>query len=84
MKKSYYILLGLLTYLSPIFGQSDADTVTSASEQTPAKIVTINTSAGILKAKLYDDVPNHVRTLSNAPNEANTTERYSLAYSRNL
>lgn len=62
MKKSYYILLGLLTYLSPIFGQSDADTVTSASEQTPAKIVTINTSAGILKAKLYDDVPNHVRT----------------------
>ena len=62
MKKSYYILLGLLTYLSPIFGQSDADTVTSASEQTPAKIVTINTSAGSLKAKLYDDVPNHVRT----------------------
>ena len=62
MKKSYYILLGLLTYLSPIFGQSDADTVTSASEQTPAKIVTINTSAGILKAKLYNDVPNHVRT----------------------
>ena len=62
MKMSYYILLGLLTYLSPIFGQSDADTVTSASEQTPAKIVTINTSAGILKAKLYDDVPNHVRT----------------------
>ena len=62
MKKSYYILLGLLTYLSPIFGQSDADTVTSASEQTLAKIVTINTSAGILKAKLYDDVPNHVRT----------------------
>lgn len=62
MKKSYYILLGLLTYLSPIFGQSDADTVTSASEQTPAKIVTINTSAGILKVKLYDDVPNHVRT----------------------
>lgn len=62
MKKSYYILLGLLTYLSPIFGQNDADTVTSASEQTPAKIVTINTSAGILKAKLYDDVPNHVRT----------------------
>ena len=62
MKKSYYILLGLLTYLSPIFGQSDADTVTSASEQTPAKIVTINTSAGILKAKLYDDGPNHVRS----------------------
>ena len=62
MIKSYYILLGLLTYLSPIFGQSDADTVTSASKQTPAKIVTINTSAGILKAKLYDDVPNHVRT----------------------
>ena len=62
MKKSYCILLGLLTYLSPICGQSDADTVTSASEQTPAKIVTINTSVGTLKAKLYDDVPNHVRT----------------------
>ena len=62
MKKSYYILLGLLTYLSPIFGQSDADTVISASEQVPAKIVTINTSVGTLKAKLYDDVPNHVRT----------------------
>ena len=62
MKKSYCILLGLLACLSPVFGQGDADTVTSASEQTPAKIVTINTSAGILKAKLYDDVPNHVRT----------------------
>ena len=62
MKKSYCILLGLLAYLSPIFGQSDADTVISASEQVPAKIVTINTSVGTLKAKLYDDVPNHVRT----------------------
>lgn len=62
MKKSYCILLGLLAYLSPIFGQGDADTVTSASEQVPAKIVTINTSVGTLKAKLYDDVPNHVRT----------------------
>lgn len=62
MKKSYCILLGLLACLSPIFGQGDADTVTSASEQVPAKIVTINTSVGTLKAKLYDDVPNHVRT----------------------
>ena len=62
MRKSCYILLGLLACLSPAFGQSDADTVTSASEQVPAKIVTINTSAGTLKAKLYDDVPNHVRT----------------------
>ena len=62
MKKSYCILLGLLACLSPIFGQGDADTVTSASEQAPAKIVTINTSVGTLKAKLYDDVPNHVRT----------------------
>ena len=62
MKKSYCILLGLLACLSPVFGQGDADTVISASEQVPAKIVTINTSAGILKAKLYDDVPNHVRT----------------------
>ena len=62
MKKSYCILLGLLACLSPIFGQGDADTVTSASEQVPVKIVTINTSVGTLKAKLYDDVPNHVRT----------------------
>ena len=62
MKKSYYILLGLLACLSPAFGQNDADAVTSASEQVPAKIVTINTSAGTMKAKLYDDVPNHVRT----------------------
>ena len=42
--------------------RGDADTVISASEQVPAKIVTINTSVGTLKAKLYDDVPNHVRT----------------------
>ena len=62
MKKSYCILLGLLACLSPVFGQGDADTVISASEQVPAKIVTINTSVGTLKAKLYDDVPNHVRT----------------------
>ena len=62
MRKSCYILLGLLACLSPAFGQSDADTVTSASEQVPAKIVTINTSAGTMKAKLYDDVPNHGRT----------------------
>ncbi len=62
MKKSYYILLGLLACLSPAFGQNDADAVTSASEQVPAKIVTINTSAGTMKAKLYDDVPNHART----------------------
>ena len=62
MKKSYCILLGLLACLSPVFGQGDADTVIAASEQVPAKIVTINTSVGTLKAKLYDDVPNHVRT----------------------
>lgn len=62
MKKSYYILLGLLACLFPAFGQSDTDTVTSAPEQVPAKIVTISTSAGTLKAKLYNDVPNHVRT----------------------
>lgn len=62
MKKSYCILLGLLACLSPVFGQGDADTAISASEQVPAKIVTINTSVGTLKAKLYDDVPNHVRT----------------------
>lgn len=62
MKKSCCILLSLLAYLSPTFGQSDADINTPASEQIPVKIVTINTSAGILKAKLYNDVPNHVCT----------------------
>ena len=62
MKKSYCILLGLLACLSPVFGQGDADTVISSYEQVPSKIVTINTSVGTLKAKLYDDVPNHVRT----------------------
>ena len=51
MKKSYCILLGLLACLSPVFGQGDADTVISASEQVPAKIVTINTSVGTLKGK---------------------------------
>lgn len=57
MKKSYYILLGLLTYLLPAFGQSDINTVTSDTKQ-----VTIKTNVGILKAKLYNDVPNHIRT----------------------
>ena len=62
MKKSYCILLGLLACLSCMPGRCRAGTVISASEQVPAKIVTINTSVGTLKAKLYDDVPNHVRT----------------------
>lgn len=62
MKKSCYILLGLLAYLSPAFGQSEADTMKLASAETSAKTVTIQTTAGTLKAKLYDDVPNHVRT----------------------
>ena len=62
MKKSYCILLVLLSCIYPVFGHGDSDTVISASEQVPEKIVTINTSVGTLKAKLYDDVPNHVRT----------------------
>jgi peptidyl-prolyl cis-trans isomerase B (cyclophilin B) len=33
-----------------------------ASDATSAKIVTIQTSVGTMKAKLYEDVPNHVRT----------------------
>lgn len=63
MKKSYYyIVLGLLAFLSPVFGQDNADAVTSASEQTPVKTATIQTNVGTLKIKLYDDVPNHVNT----------------------
>ena len=56
MKRSYSILLSLLFCLSPIFGQN------TVSDATPVKIVTIQTSAGTMKAKLYDDVPNHVKT----------------------
>ena len=63
MKKSYYILFCLVACLSPLFGQNSPDNATATtSEEVPAKIVTINTSAGTLKAKVYDDVPNHVRT----------------------
>lgn len=69
MKKSYPILLGLLTFcLLPAFGQDSADATTAASEQVPAKTVTIQTSVGTMKAKLYDDVPNHVRTFTERAN----------------
>lgn len=46
MKKRHYILAGLLI----CFASAEAQTVV------------INTSAGTMKARLYEDVPNHVRT----------------------
>ena len=84
MKKSYCILLGLLACLSPVFGQGDADTVISASEQVPAKIVTINTSVGTLKENYMTMSLTTSAPLLNVPNGANTTERCSHAYSLNL
>ena len=59
MKRGSFILIGLMAWLSPIFGQTTSDV---ASDATSAKIVTIQTSVGTMKAKLYEDVPNHVRT----------------------
>ena len=65
MKRSHFILFGLIAWLSTIFGQTATD---AAPEAAPAKIVTINTSVGTMKAQLYDDVPNHVRTFISRAN----------------
>ncbi|MGM9758696.1 MAG: peptidylprolyl isomerase [Parabacteroides sp.] len=50
MKKICYILLGLTFGLLPITAQENE------------KVVTIQTNVGVLKARLYPDVPNHTRT----------------------
>lgn len=53
MNKIYYLILALLTSL------------TAVNAQSTEKTVTINTNVGTMKARLYDDVPNHVRTFIN-------------------
>lgn len=50
MNKVYSLVLILLT------------AVVAVNAQSAEKIVTIKTNVGTMKAKLYDDVPNHVRT----------------------
>ena len=50
MKKSYCTILGLLMCFL------------SLNAQTDEKTVTIKTNVGTMKAKLYNDVPNHTRT----------------------
>lgn len=50
MNKIYYLILALFTALGTIHAQS------------VGKTVTIQTNVGTMKAQLYDDVPNHVRT----------------------
>ena len=52
MNKIYCLTLILLACLATI----------RAQEQTDGKIVTITTNVGTMKARLYNDVPNHVRT----------------------
>ena len=52
MKRGSFILIGLMAWLSPIFGQTTSEV---ASDATSAKIVTIQTSVGTMKAKLYED-----------------------------
>ncbi len=50
MKKIYRIALALLF------------AATGLNAQSSEKTVIINTNVGTMKARLYDDVPNHVRT----------------------
>lgn len=66
MKKRYYILLCWMVSLTlnlpaqTVEPEQTVDTTTA-----PGTIVTINTNIGTMKARLYDDVPNHVRTFIN-------------------
>lgn len=57
MKKVYCILFGLLTC------------VLSSKAQTDERTVIIQTNVGTMKAKLYNDVPNHTRTFANRANK---------------
>lgn len=57
MKKSYFMVLILVVCFA------------AASAQEQEKTVTITTSAGTLKARLYKDVPNHVRTFIDRANQ---------------
>lgn len=53
MNKIFHLILALFTLLGTTHAQS------------VEKTVTIQTSAGTMKARLYDNVPNHVRTFVN-------------------
>lgn len=39
-------------------------------------VVTITTNVGVMKAKLYDNVPNHVKTFIERAKKASTTVRF--------
>lgn len=62
MKKRYSILIALLSCMTSVFAQSAENVQNADSAQAPGKTVIFNTSAGVMKARLYEDVPNHVRT----------------------
>lgn len=64
MRKSYCILLCLLACMVTTLAQ----TSDPAPAQPAGKTVTITTSAGTMKALLYNDVPNHVRTFTERAN----------------
>ena len=57
MKKIYYILLCLSACVASIWAQD--------SEKT----VIIKTNVGTMKVRLYNDVPNHVRTFIDRANK---------------
>ena len=65
MKKIYRIALALLF------------AATGLNAQSSEKTVIINTNVGIRKARLYDDVPNHVRTfIARRPDKASSTGHF--------
>lgn len=69
MKKRSYILAGLLVCIMSAFAQNTENVQNADSTQTPGKTVIFNTTAGTMKARLYNDVPNHVRTFINRANQ---------------
>ena len=69
MKKRYSILAALLISASAAFAQDAENVQATDSAQMPGKLITFNTSAGTMKARLYEDVPNHVRTFIERANQ---------------
>lgn len=59
MKKIYCLFIALFASLSILEAQTSES---GKGERKGDKIVTIQTNAGLLKARLYGDVPNHTRT----------------------
>lgn len=68
MKKRYCILAGMLACMMSAFAQNTENVLNADSTQASGKTVIFNTSAGTMKARLYEDVPNHVRTFINRAN----------------